>query len=399
MARVAERPLHRSSLSLIAFAHGTSDFFSGIVPLVVFFVVSREGLSPAVQGALTFLWYLTSSIVQPIFGAYSDRSGRWWFLPSAVATTAVAVSLTGLARTPLELAACIVAGGLGSAVMHPEAGKYTAMVSGSKRASGISIFQIGGQVGYSLGPAVAGLLLGRFGGAGLLPLALVGLLGAALLFERMPHVDRIAQRSHAAHPRSQSGPANVDRTGVGLIAASTALRYFVTAAIATFLPNVLVGAGLPLSTAGVVVSGFLLVSALGLFAGGSLADRFGAVTISVVTLAAAVPLLLGFFALAAGGPSHVLAAVPLLMAASVLLAAQNAPGVALVQAMMPKNLGMALGLMNGVAFGAGSAGVALAGLFVARYGAASTLAWISWAPLLAAATFSAVRFRPAVAAE
>jgi FSR family fosmidomycin resistance protein-like MFS transporter len=398
MARVAERPIHRSSLSLIAFAHGTSDFYSGIVPLVVFYVVAREGLSPAVQGALTFLWYLTSSIVQPFFGAYSDRSGRWWFLPCAVAMTTIAVSLTGLASTPLELAACIVAGGLGSAIMHPEAGKYTALVSGSKRASGISVFQIGGQIGYSIGPAVAGLLLGRFGGIGLLPLALVGLLGVVLLFERMPHVDREAQRSIGRGPAAAAPDAPIDRTGIALIAGSTALRYFVTAAIATFLPNVLVGAGLSLSSAGIIVSAFLLVSAIGLFAGGSLADRFGAVRISVVTLAAAVPFLLGFFALTRGAHPNLLAAVLLLMIASVLLSAQNAPGVALVQKMMPKNLGMALGLMNGVAFGAGSAGVALAGLWVARYGAATTLSWVSWAPLLAAAAFLAVRNRPAVAA-
>jgi hypothetical protein len=67
--------------------------------------------------------------------------------------------------------------------------------------------------------------------------------------------------------------------------------------------------------------------------------------------------------------------------------------VALVQAMLPRNLGMALGLMNGVAFGAGSAAVALAGIWVARIGPAATLSAVSWAPLLAAAAFFAVRGR------
>ena len=48
---------------VISFAHGASDFFSGIVPLVIFFDVSRAGLAPPYQGALAFAWYLTSSIV------------------------------------------------------------------------------------------------------------------------------------------------------------------------------------------------------------------------------------------------------------------------------------------------------------------------------------------------
>jgi FSR family fosmidomycin resistance protein-like MFS transporter len=386
------RPAHRTSLALIAFAHGTSDFYSGIVPLVVYFVVAGHGLSAAIQGALIFLWYLTSSIVQPLFGAFSDRRGRWWFLPASIVATTSAVSLAGLATGALPLGACIIVGGFGSAIMHPEAGKYAAMVSGSKRASGISIFQIGGQIGYALGPAVAAVVLARFGGAGLAPVSLFGFAAAALLFARMPHVDRIARDAHARPKAALGLDGRVDLLGIALLATSTALRHFVTAAFVTFLPNVLVGAGYSLSFAGGVVSAFLLVSAIGLYGGGSLADRFGAVRVSAIALLGSVPFLIGFFKLLAMGPDYITLAVMSLVAAGVLLAAQNAPGVALVQSMLPRNLGMALGLMNGVAFGAGSAAVAFTGIWVARYGAGATLSQVAWAaPLLAAATFSAVR--------
>ncbi len=386
-------PAHRSSLTLISFGHGASDFYSGIVPLVVYYVVTRDGLSPALQGALIFLWSLTSSIVQPIFGAFSDRSGRWWFLPASVAATTIAVTLAAVAPSVWWLALCIVAGGFGSAIMHPEAGKYAAMVSGSKKNSGISIFQVGGQIGYSIGPAVAAVALAKFGGAGLLPVSAFGLVAAGLLFIRMPHVDRLANAAYVK-PAAPSGPAtSVDRVGIALVASSTALRYFAGAALATFLPNVLVGAGYSLTVAGAIVSAFLFVSAFGLYFGGVFADRVGPVRISVVTLAASVPCFLGFFKLLALGQGYAGAAVALLLFGNVLLSAQNAPGVALVQAMLPRNLGMALGLMNGVAFGAGSAAVALAGIWVARIGPAATLSAVSWAPLLAAAAFFAVRGR------
>ncbi len=72
---------------------------------------------------------------------------------------------------------------------------------------------------------------------------------------------------------------------------------------------------------------------------------------------------------------------------------QNAPGVSMVQAMLPRNLGMALGLMNGVSFGAGSALVAGIGLAVATFGAAASLEGASVAPLVAALSYLIVRDR------
>ena len=377
---------HLRGLTVISLAHGVSDFYSGAVPFIIFFVVTRAHLSPAYQGALGFVWYLTSSIVQPLFGAYSDRRGRWWFMPSAILLTVVAVSCAGVANSLPALVACIVAGGLGSAIMHPEAGKYSAMLSGARRAGGISIFQIGGQIGYAAGPAVVAVLLARYGGTGTLVLAAPGALAAAILFVAMRRVDRTAVRAHKAAAVAARGGA-VDRFGVTLLVASTGLRYFTTAAFMTYLPNLLVARGATLPAAGQIVSAFLLVSAFGLLAGGYLADRYGAVAVSVASLCGAVPCLLAFFALG-GWPALVS-----LLLASVLLAVQNAPGVALVQSMLPRNLGMALGLMNGVAFGAGSALVAVVGLLVARLGAGASLEAVAFAPLVAAAPYLAVRRR------
>ena len=383
--RVARR-WNLRGLSVISFAHGVSDFYSGIVPFAIFLVLSHERVSPGFQGAFVFLWYLTSSIVQPLFGAYTDRFGKWWFLPSAVALTTVSICIAaGTTSLPL-LAACIVVGGLGSAIMHPEAGKYSAMLSGDRRAGGISIFQIGGQVGYSLGPAAIALAYARFGSAGSALLFVPGAVAVAALFLLMRRVDRSAVDAHVgARAAAPARPGAVDRSSIALLVGSTSLRYFVAAAFMTYLPNLLVSRGASIPEAGQVVTAFLLVSAIGLFAGGSLSDRFGAVRVSIAALVAAVPFFLGFFWL--GGPLSLVA----LLLASALLAVQNAPGVALVQSMLPENLGTALGLMNGVAFGAGSALVAGLGIAVARAGAAPALESVSVVPVLAALAYLGVR--------
>lgn len=367
----------------MGFAHGASDYFSGMVPLLIFTIVSAHHLPPLYQGAIGFLWYLTSSIVQPLFGAYSDRAGRWWFLPASVALTVAAVSLIGVAGGLAMLAVLVVIGGLGSAVMHPEAGKYAALLSGERKSGGISIFQIGGAVGYAFGPVTISLLLQHYGNSGSLWMLLPGALAVIALFAWMRGIDAHAQREQEAHRAKldASGIADVDKTGVGLLVAATALKYLAAAAFMTYLPNLVVARGGTIAEAGVIVTAFLAAGVVGLYAGGWLGDRFGPVPIAAGSLAAAAPALYGFFVLGGG------AGIGSLLLASALLNVQSAPSVAIVQRMLPRNLGMALGLMNGVAFGAGSALVTAVGFGVARVGAANALSDVSVLPLACAAAY------------
>jgi FSR family fosmidomycin resistance protein-like MFS transporter len=76
-----------------------------------------------------------------------------------------------------------------------------------------------------------------------------------------------------------------------------------------------------------------------------------------------------------------------------LLAVQNAPGVVIVQSLLPRNLGMALGLINGVAFGAGSVLVTLVGVVVTRFGPEAALIDVSVMPLVGAAAYLVVARR------
>jgi len=374
----------------MAFAHGASDLYSGILPFVIFYDVTRAGLPAWCQGALAFAWYLTSSIAQPLVGAYSDRRGRWWFLPASVALTAIGVSATPAARSLVVLVACVIVGGLGSAVMHPEAGRYSSLLGGAKRASAISIFQIGGQIGYGIGPLVAAALLAHAGTGAAFAMAIPGVIAAIAVASVMP---AFARDADAVAPRriAESGGAAsaVDRTAIVLLIVSTALRYLVGASFAYYLPNLLTGRGLPLTATGAVVTGFLVAAAIGLYAGGAGADRFGHARVAVIGLVASVPPLL--FGLLLHGPL----AVAMLLLGSALISVQNAPGVALAQALLPRNLGTALGLMNGVAFGLGSLGVALVGVVVTRSGPDAALTVTAFAPILAALAYVVVARRHA----
>ncbi|HTW85870.1 MAG TPA: MFS transporter [Candidatus Sulfotelmatobacter sp.] len=373
-------------VSLMAFAHGASDLYSGVLPFVLFYDVARAGLPAWCQGALAFAWYLTSSVAQPLVGAYSDRRGRWWFLPASVALTAVAVSAAAATASMAVLVACVVLGGLGSAVMHPEAGRYSALLGGTRRASAISIYQIGGQVGYGIGPIVAAVLLAHAGGGAAVAMAVPGVLAALGVAALMPAFARDADAVAPRHTARFSF-GQVDHVAIGFLVASTALRYLTAAAFAFYLPNLLSARGLPLTASGAIVTAFLIAAALGLYAGGAGADRFGARRVAVLGLLLSVPPLLAGLAL------HGAPAVVALLIGSALLAVQNAPGVTLAQELLPRHLGTALGLMNGVAFGIGSLGVALIGVVVTRAGADAALTLAALAPLPAALAYLVLRPR------
>ncbi len=117
------------------------------------------------------------------------------------------------------------------------------------------------------------------------------------------------------------------------------------------------------------------------------ADRFGHARVAIAGLVASVPpLLLG---LILHGPL----AIAMLLLGSALISIQNAPGVALAQSLLPRNLGTALGLMNGVAFGIGSLGVTAIGVIVTRSGADAALTVTAFAPILAASAYLLVERR------
>lgn len=377
----------------IAFGHGVNDFYSGTVTLTIFFVATNAGLSAWYQGAVGFLWYLTSSIVQPLFGAFSDRHGRWWFMPTAVLLVVVSISFASLAGSLWVLALLVVVGGFGSALMHPEAGKYAALLSGTRKSGGISVFQIGGSLGFALGPlAIAGLLahFGRYGSLVLLP---PGLIAAAYVYVAIRRAHLAAQPAQETQ-RAASGTAAVpvDKLGISLVVGSTAVRFLTSTAFMTYLPNLLVARGGTIVEAGQLVTAFLLVGIIGTYLGGHLGDRLGSVAASVVALVASVPCLLAFFFT----PPAI--GIGFLLLGSVCMAVQNAPGVVIVQSLLPRNLGAALGLINGVAFGAGSVLVTAVGVAVTRFGPATALIDVSLMPLFGAAAYIVVarRLTPAL---
>src|SRR5256885_3793002 len=155
-------------MAALSAGHLATDFAGGTLPALLPFLVDKFSLSYTLAAVLILASALSGSIIQPLFGLWSDRRGALWLLPSGVALAGIGMALAAASSEYWIVVLFIVLSGLGTAAYHPEGSKFAAYASGRRRASGMSLFSVGGNIGYGLGALVTTPLviwLGLKGGA------------------------------------------------------------------------------------------------------------------------------------------------------------------------------------------------------------------------------------------
>jgi FSR family fosmidomycin resistance protein-like MFS transporter len=342
--------IDRRAMVALSGGHLAVDFASGSVPALIPFLTDRFGLSYAQAGLLLLASTVSSSLVQPWFGLWSDRRGALWLIPGGTILAAVGVGLAAVVPVYGVVLFLVFAGGFGVAAFHPEGAKYAAYASGHKRASGMSYFNIGGNTGYALGAFVTGLLVAALGlGGGLLAMVPVAAV-AGLLLRLMPEFAKLAPvRAERAEARGED-----DRHAMALLGAVIALRSIPWFTLLAFLPLWVVSLGHSKAYGNRLLFLMLLAGALGTLLLGPVADRVGLRRTLVVTQALIPPLML-VFTYVGGLPG---AAALMFLAMCVV----GTFGVTMVlsQLYLPRHIGMASGISVGLAMGIG--GVAAVGL-------------------------------------
>src|SRR5439155_4035301 len=115
---------------------------------------------------------------------------RGWLLPVGVMTATCGMASIGPAPNYATLLLLVFISGLGVASYHPEGYKTAYLATGEKKATGISLFSVGGNIGYGMGPLVVASCLAVFGQRGMLLLWLPGLLVGALFLWSLPWLSR-----------------------------------------------------------------------------------------------------------------------------------------------------------------------------------------------------------------
>jgi len=343
--------LDRRAMAALSVGHLATDFAGGSLPALLPFLVSKFDLSYTLAAVLMLASTLAASVIQPVFGLWSDRRGALWLLPTGVALCAIGMGLAAAAPAYWAVVVLVVASGLGSAAYHPEGSKFAAYASGARRASGMSVFAVGGNVGVGLGAAVTTPIVVWLGLRGGLLIAVPGIFVALMLVRLRPFLGSFAPET-PAHATARAGGDDVRALLVLIgVILFRAVAWF---GLITFVPLYEISLGHSKSYGNHLLSLMLLVGAAGTLFMGPCADRFGRRTVMVVTSAVTGPLIAVFVVL--GGA---LGAIAL---AGVGLAVVGTFGVTTIMAQeyLPSRIAMASGLSIGFSIGLGGvAAVAL----------------------------------------
>ena len=345
-------------IGAISFSHLLNDLMQSLIPSVYPILKDNYALDFGQIGMITLAFMFTSSLLQPVIGAYTDKYPKPFSLALGMGFTFAGLILLSVAHHywVILLTAGLV--GTGSAVFHPESSRIARMASGGRVGMAQSVFQVGGNLGTAIGPVLAALIIVPFGQGSIAWFSLVAALAIVVLWQiGRWYEPRIAQRKGAHTSLPEDGPSSA-RTMVALTVLMVLLfsKTFYTASIGSYYTFFLMQKfGVSTQASQIYLFLFLGASAVGVFFGGPLGDRFGRKYVIWFSIIGALP-----FTLALPYVDLYWNAVLSIVIGFIISSATPAI-IVYAQELMPHRLGMISGLFYGMAFGFGGIGAAVLG--------------------------------------
>src|SRR5215470_12716104 len=280
-------------LGLLALGHMVVDINQGSLTVILPFIKDALSLSYAAIGAIVLMANITSSIIQPLFGFLADKTARRWLLPLSVLLSSLGLAFIGLAPSYAAVLFLVMITGFGVAAYHPEGYRTATAVAGERKATGVSVFSTGGNIGIALGPPLATALLTAYGLPGSLGMLVPGVLVAGLLLAGLPSLS--APAPSAARTKAARTGAETMVGAMSLLILVVAIRSWTQLGFTTFLPfywrDVLHGDP---RLVGTLLAVFLGSGVVGTLVAGPVADRVGVRRYVVSVFLLAVPLAVAF---------------------------------------------------------------------------------------------------------
>ena len=374
-------------LLMVSMGHLLNDMFQAVIPAIYPMIKETLGLSFMQIGAITLTNQLTSSLLQPMVGYYSDKHPRPYGLVVGMCFTLTGLLLLAWAVSFVAVLLAVAFVGVGSSVLHPESSKVARLASvGAKdrvpqaqsqadsdtgkaqpslsrvgKGMAQSIFQIGGNVGRALGPIAVALIVVPHGQASISWFGLLAIVAILLLAK----IGSWYKKQLESYGRTKSkfdidNQTHLSRRQV-IIALVVLLilmfsKDFYTANIQNYLTFYMIDKfGLSVTTSQYVLFAFLVSTAVGLLVGGAIGDRYGRKYVIWVSILGSSPfaLLLPYCGLTS----------TIVLAILVGMVMSSAMSAILVYAteLLPGNVGMISGAFFGLSFGLGGIGSALFG--------------------------------------
>ena len=357
-----------SVLLMISAGHLLNDMFQAVIPSIYPMIKESLGLSFMQIGAITLTNQITSSLLQPLVGYYSDKHPRPYGLVVGMCFTLTGLLLLSVANSFPAVLLSVAFVGVGSSVLHPESSKVARLASGGAKGMAQSIFQIGGNIGRAFGPVAVALIVVPHGQGSIRWFALLAVVAVWVLsrigrWYKKQLVEQAAKIIPSGDKRGVTALENKNNlTRRQIVVALLVLlvlmfsKDFYTANIQSYLTFYMIDKfGLSVGASQYVLFAFLVSTAIGLLIGGEVGDRYGRKYVIWGSILGSSPfaLLLPYCNLAWTIVLAVLVGMVMSSAMSAILVYGTE--------LLPGSVGMISGAFFGLSFGLGGIGSALFG--------------------------------------
>ncbi len=369
-------------LIAISVVHLLNDTIQAVIPAIFPILEDTLALSYFQVGLIAFALQMTASVMQPVVGLYTDRKPSPYLLPIGMVSTLIGMLVLGYASHFIWALVAVIFVGIGSAVFHPEGARVAYMAAGPRRGLAQSIFQVGGNGGQALAPLLTLLVFAPLGQKGAWWFTLVA---AAAILVQLYIARWYRQELHTLSLKPKSTkqrsfpPGRKKQIAIAMIM----LLLFVFArtwyhtGISVYYPFYLINeAGITYEDTLIYTFLFLAAGALGTFAGGPLADRYGRKNVMLFSMLGSAPLALIL--------PHVTGWIAYILISLIGFIILSSFSVMVVygQELIPGKVGMVSGLIIGLAFGLGGIGAAALGGLADQLGLPFIMSFTSFLPLL-----------------
>lgn len=350
-----------SILLTISFAHWLNDMMQSVIPSIYPLIKDKFGFTFAQIGVITLVFQLTSSILQPFVGRYTDRHPKPYSLAAGMGFTLIGLFILAFANSFLLILLAVSIIGWGSSIFHPEASQVVQIASGGKKGLAQSIFQVGGNGGNAVGPLLAALIVIPNGQAAIGWFALAAILAFFILFRIGSwYKGRLLYIAGHTHNTVQVAVQGLSKRKIYFALSVLVIlmfsKYFYIASMTNYFTFFLIDKfGMTVQHSQLCLFAFLAASAIGTVIGGALGDRFGRKYVIWGSILGAAP-----FTLMLPYANLFLTIVLAIIIGFVISSAFSA---ILVYAtdLMPGKVGMIAGIFFGLSFGLGGIGSAFFG--------------------------------------
>jgi FSR family fosmidomycin resistance protein-like MFS transporter len=346
-------------LAAISFCHLLNDLMQSVIPAVYPILKTSYHLDFGQIGLITLTMQLTASLLQPLIGMYTDSKPTPFSLPVGMGFTLVGLMLLSTAPSFPAILLAVGMVGIGSSVFHPESSRVARMASGGRHGLAQSLFQVGGNVGTSLGPLLAAFFVLPEGQRSIAWVSAAALIAIVVLTRVGMWYKR--NRHAGSKSRVKAGvdghPSSRRITAALIVLVSLMFSKFVyLASLSSYYTFFLIGRfHLSVQNAQIHLFVFLAAVAAGTVIGGPIGDRIGRKLVIWCSILGILPftLLLPYASLFWTGPLTVIIGMGLASAFPAI--------VVYAQELVPGKVGTISGLFFGLAFGLGGLGAALLG--------------------------------------